>query len=96
MITDPRAEVQKALKEVGKELFLLYTPWPSWTVSGYWIAEKPATGVITATDDVGREVLSYVPPPLVADFMSKAGQTIVSRPDSHHTYSILTNGSNDP
>ena len=69
---------KKPLQEVGKKLFVLYAPWPSWSISGCWVAGAPATGNITATDDGGREILSYVPLPLVADFLSSSGQSLVS------------------
>lgn len=97
--TGPADDAKKTLQEVGKKIFVLWTPWPLWTISGCWIAgasDTPATGNITATDDAGREILSYVPLPLVADFLSNAGQSIVSRPESRRIFSILINNSNDP
>ena len=53
--------------------------------------DKPAAGIITATDEAGNEILSYVPLALEADFLSRAGQSIVSRPGSLCTFSVLTN-----
>lgn len=74
---------------------MLCTPWPSWTVSGCWIvgpSNSSAPGVITATNTVGKEILSYVPLPLVSDFLSKTGQSLIR----FQTFlSILTNDLND-
>jgi hypothetical protein len=53
--------------------------------------DKPAAGKITATDEAGNEILSYVLLALEADFLSRAGQSIVSRPGSLCTFSVLTN-----
>lgn len=81
--------MRTSLREVGKKLFVLYNPWPSWRVSGRWIVDTPDAGKITATDDGGREILSYVPLPLVADFLSTTGQQFVSRPKPHCVFSVL-------
>jgi len=85
----------KLLQDVGKKLFVLYAPWPSWKISGCWIADTPAAGNITATDDSGREILSYVPLPLVADFLSSSGQSLVSHLKPHCVFSVLTVNLND-
>jgi hypothetical protein len=92
-------DVGKSIKQVAKKLFILYSPWPSWTISGCWIAgasTTPATGKITETDDAGKEILSYVPFSLTADFLSKAGQSIVSCPESHYIFFVLMDASNNP
>jgi hypothetical protein len=73
----------KELKFVARKLFVLYSPWPSWRTSGYYIvgdSNASATERITATDEAGREILSYVPVPFEGDFLSNAGQSLVSRP----------------
>lgn len=73
--------LKKELQAIAKKLLVLYAPWQSWTVSGCWIigaSHSSTAGVITATDDEGKEILSYVPPLIVADFLSKSGQSIVS------------------
>ena len=44
---------------------------------------------ISANDEAGKEVLSYVPHPFVTDFLSNAGQTLVSL----HIFSMLVNDS---
>ena len=46
-----------------------------------------ATGQISTNDDAGTEILSYVPLSFVADFLSSAGQTLVSS----RIFSILVN-----
>jgi hypothetical protein len=91
-----RDDLRVALREVGKKIFILCTPWPSWTVSGCWITDTPAAGNITATDAAGREVLSFVPLPLVVDFLSEPGQTLVSDPGPHCIFSVLIHNLNDP
>lgn len=48
------------------------------------------------TDDAGREILSYVPLPLVPHFLSDDGQSIVSCPKlSYYAFSLLTHTPND-
>ena len=82
-------DVIKVLERAGKMIFVLCTPWKSWKVSGSWIAEASSlldAGNITATDDVGREILSYVPLPFVADFLSSTGQDLVSYPEPRQLY----------
>lgn len=79
----PDDDTAKELKLVAKKLFVLYSPWPSWRISGYCIAgdsNASATERISTTDEAGREILSYVPVPLEGDFLSNAGQSLVSRP----------------
>lgn len=80
-IEAPKDELKKELQEIAKKLLVLHSLWPSWMVSGCWITGAPRSstaGPITATDEAGKEVLSYVPLPIVADFLSKKGQAIVS------------------
>ena len=92
----PKDETKKALQEAAKKLMVLCTPWPSWVVSGCWIIgtpHPPAASTITATDIAGREILSYVPLPIVADFLSKPGQSVVSC--LFYILSIFTNYLND-
>jgi hypothetical protein len=77
----PGDETKKELKAVATKLIALCSPWPLWNISGCWItggSDLPTNGAITATDAIGKEILSYVPLSLVADFLSKKGQTIVS------------------
>ena len=87
-------DTKKTLQEVGRKLLILYAPWPLWIVSGHRIAgaqNSSATRQISATNDAGREILSYVPPPHMADFLSKNGQALVS---SH--LSALTDNLSNP
>ena len=96
---EPSKELEKALKGVGQKILIFCTPWPMWTISGSWIAaasDEPAVGGITGTDDIGREILSYVPLPLVSDFLSTAGQALVSCLKPYLVFSILTNDPNGP
>ena len=90
-------ETKKQLQGAARKPLILYAPWPSWVISGCWIVGAPVSGpgagTITSTDLAGREILSYVPLPLVADFLSATGQSIVSLYDS---LPALTNNSNDP
>ena len=98
-VASPTIDMKVALREIGKKILILCTPWPSWRVSGCWIAEASdasATGKITATDDTGGEILSYVPLALVADFLSHDGQKIVSRSELLCVFSVLINNSNNP
>jgi len=88
--------MKKELQDVAKKLLVLCAPWPLWMVSGCWIIGAlclPATSAIMATNSAGNEILSYVPLPILADFLSKTGQSIISSPN---TFSILTNSLNDP
>ena len=91
--------LKEPLREIGKKILILCTPWPSWTISGSFIigaSDTPVTGDITATDNAGTEILSYVPSWLVPHFLSAAGQALVSRPNLCRTISMLTNDPNDP
>ena len=93
------ADLRDELRDVAKRLLVLYSLWPSWMVSGSWIVGDPSTpavGKITTTDDVGREILSYMPLSLVAAFLSADGQAFVSHSGRHHTFSVLINNSDDP
>jgi hypothetical protein len=91
------SETKKEYRGIAGQLFVLCTPWPLWSVSGSWIVGgTPATGRITATDDAGMEILSYVPLPLVADFLTKTGQFEVSRLKPFHIFPALIDDSNDP
>ena len=51
----------------------------------------PTSAKVTSTDDSGREILSYVPLSLVAEFMSNSGQSLVSRSELFHICSLLMN-----
>ena len=77
-VVEVTKDTKKALQQVGRQLFSLCTPWPSWIVSSGWVVKENTTGKVTENDDDGWEVLSYVPAPLVADFLSEAGQLLVS------------------
>ena len=95
MVIDTKA----GLRDVAKKLLILYAPWPSWTVSGSCVVGtkgSPAVGKITESDDAGREILSYVPLSLVADFLSEEGQTCVSSLKPHQTFSVFINDLDDP
>ena len=92
------ADAKRELEVVAKKILVLCIPWQSaWAVSGGHIAESKsgsrATRKITETDDLGREILSYVSLPLMADFMSNAGQSLVSQA---RIPSSRTNNPNDP
>ena len=92
-------EVSKALYLAGQQIFVMCTPWPSWMISGDRIAgdpKTPAAGKINETDDAGREILSYVPPQLIPDFLSAAGQKIVRYLKLLCISSALTNVLNKP
>ena len=98
-IEKPTDDKKKELREVGRRLFILCSPWKSWTVSGCYIVGSPGTLAaegITATDSIGNEILSHVPVSLVADFLSRSGQSFVSRPSPHCTTSILINNLDHP
>jgi hypothetical protein len=74
----PKDETKKELKAVATKLIVLCSPWLLWKISGCWItggSDLPANGAITATDAIRKEILSYVPLSLVADFLSKNSQT---------------------
>ena len=93
----PKDDTKKGLQDVAKKLLVLCTPWPLWIVSGCWIvgaSNLPTPGVITATDIAGREILSYVPLPIVKDFLSKTGQSIVS--PFPYILLIFANDPNEP
>ena len=95
----PTDTQKRELQKVGKKLLVLYAPWPSWTISGRWIvgsSDAAAVGKITATDEAGTEILSYVPPQFVPDFMSPLGQALVSRFKPCHLFSSLINDPNGP
>ena len=90
-------ELKKALHDAGKKIFSLCSPWPLWTISGCYIADAPTgAGRITETDIGGKEILSFVPLPYIADFLSPAGQSMVSNLEPYYTLYILTYDSNDP
>ena len=78
------------LRGIGNMIFNLCTPWPTWSISGDWIAETPATGKITETDATGREILAFVDPEIMGAFMKTTGQAIVSAPNPYCTPSVLT------
>lgn len=72
-----------ALKEIATKLVVVCLPWSEqWAVHGVWIVRAPAdkeqAQQITGTDDLGIEILSHIPPHLVGDFFSAAGQSLVS------------------
>jgi hypothetical protein len=91
------SETKKEYRGVAGQLFVLCTPWPLWSVSGSCvIGGTPATGRARETDDAGREILSYVPLSLVADFLTKTGQSEVSRLKPFHIFPALIDDSNDP
>ena len=72
---------KKELQEVARKLLVLCAPWPLWKVYGCWIVgatNSPVAGTVTATDIAGKKFLSYVPLPIVAEFLSKPGQAVVS------------------
>jgi len=93
-VEKPAKDTKDALREVAKRIFILYSPWKSWSVSGCYIVGSLgalATEGITANDSPGNEILSYVPASLAADFMSNSGQALVSRPRPHYISSVLIN-----
>ena len=73
--------------------------WTSWSMSGSWIIgdpDIPAVRKITETDNVGREILSYIPLSLIEDFLSVSGQTFVSHSELHYIFSVLINNLDNP
>lgn len=82
MVARPRQPALKEpLQKIGKNILILCTPWPSWTISGSYIVgalDMPVTGKITVTDDAGRKILSYFPVSIEADFLSATGQGFIS------------------
>ena len=91
--------LKEPLQEIGKKILILCTLWPLWTISSSWIigaSDMPVTGDITATENAGMEILSYVPSLLVADFLSAAGQPLVHCPNLCHTPPMLTSNPNNP
>lgn len=81
VVKKPADDAAKALQAAGRKILILCTPWPLWTISGSWIvggSGASAARQISANDEAGKEVLSYVPRPLMTDFFSKAGQNLVS------------------
>ena len=91
------AETADELREITGKIFVLCCPWKLWTVSGPWIASTPAGGgTIAGTDAAGREILSIVPPSIVQDFLSGAGQEFVSCPKPHRIFFVLITNPNDP
>ena len=96
---EPSKELEKALKGVRRKILIFCTPWPMWTISRSWIAaasDEPAVGSITGTDNIRREILSYVPLPLVLDFLSTTSQALVSCLKPYLVFSILMNDPNGP
>lgn len=82
------SDYKAALGEVATKLLILCVPWPEqWAIHGVWIVsvatdEKPRGLTqpqrITGMDRLGNEILSYIPHHLVGDFLSEAGQSLVS------------------
>ena len=91
---DSRAE----LEEVATKLFALCVPWSEqWAVCGALITSVPTDDAqrksfrpqqITHMDDLGIEIMTHLPHHLVSDFLSEAGQAIVSL--SNHTSMLTT------
>ena len=92
--SDPGADklkiIKEELRELGLQLFVLGSPWPTWKISGSFIRElddipeddsddpdKPSV-VFTENDAVGDRILRLVPQHLREAFLSQAGQKIVS------------------
>lgn len=68
--------VAKELRTAAKKIVLLYNPWANWIVSGMNILggmEENYAGLISASDRVGSEILSLVPPGVVAEFFTAGG-----------------------
>lgn len=68
---------------MATKLFGVGVPWPElWAIRGAYVVaashEKQHGHQVTDTDDLGIEILSYVPHHLVRVFLSDAGQMIVS------------------
>jgi hypothetical protein len=89
---DPTA---KELWEVVKKLFIMHSPWRDWRFSGRWIvaaSNNLPDDVISASDSVGIEVLSYVTKNVQKAFFTSS-ESYVS---SLNTYSTLNNHLNNP
>ena len=77
-----------ALGEIAAKLFVLCVPWPEqWAIHGVWIVSAPTDEKqrmsyqpqqIADMDRLGNEIISYIPHHLVSDFLSDAGQSLVS------------------
>jgi len=87
----------KDLKKLGTKIAILCIPWQLWNITGPYIAvtmEPDPAVKVTATDDAGAEILSYVPTTLMTPFLSVGGQSVVSHPNITTTSLHLTNDSN--
>jgi hypothetical protein len=87
--SDVQKKIGKGLSDTAKKLFVLFSPWPLWVVSGESFITAPPTRTgtnpggpsparITQNDTVGDHILSFVPHHLHEAFLSLAGQKIVS------------------
>lgn len=82
------SEIRIELETIATKLFILCVPWSEqWAVYRSWIVRAPTDEEqcklfqhqrITGTDDLGIEILSYIPRHLVSEFLSQAGQSVVS------------------
>ena len=81
-------ELRESLWEVGRKIFSLCAPWPLWKISGCFVTEIPTPGPIIESNVGGEEILSLVPLPFIADFLSAVGQSIVSCSQPYYIFSI--------
>ena len=80
--TATQRNLKDELRPVATKILFHCVPWPEmWTVSGRHIVATSSLRLssITASDDLGEEILSYVPKSLRPVFLSAAGQSAVSR-----------------
>ena len=88
---------KEALRNVAKRILFQCVPWPDmWRVSGDCIVASNSPledGDITTSDELGTEILSYVPLSLVSAFFTDGGQHMVSRLICYSCDSYATNRS---
>ena len=88
--------LSKELMEVGAKIFALCIPWPLWAVSGDFLmeilCEQDGSIIVDTNEDFRKDVLSYVPNTIIADFLSRSGQAFVSplNPDPNFTNIQIT------
>jgi len=66
------------LSDGATKVALFCVPWITWKVSGPWVvAGKTPPSTITGNDDLGEDVLFYIPPSVRVEFLTFTGQVKV-------------------